>query len=256
MFWRSIIGLVIVFCIGIKRKRLVSSFKELSKQALFWLILRGIIGGITMFCFFTALGMGDIGEIGALLKISPIFAVVLAYLILKEGFNLKICIAIILAISGVFLIRNPFVAKFDIAHILVLIAALGTGFITINVRKLKIYGLDSWMVVMSLLVCSLLISLPRVIVDIKVYSMNTFLLVIGVGIMSTLAQLLTTAAAKYIEAKMSSILTLLSVFEFMIVGILVFGEVITQNKFAGAMLIIVSAVMTIMFSRIKKNTTT
>jgi drug/metabolite transporter (DMT)-like permease len=248
MFWRSLVGLIIVISVGIKKKRLRSSFKELNSKRTFWLILRGVAGGFTMFCLFTALTLGDLSEVGALNKLSPIPAVIFAYFILKEDLNRKVWFAVIIAVVGVFFIRNPFVDKLELAHILVLMSAVGAGFVRNVVRRLKLLGLDSWMIVLALLTTSFLISLPNVLTDITFYSLDTFMFMIGAGLASTLGQLLTTSASKYLPTRVIAILGLLVVFEFMIVGSLVFGEIMTIYKVIGAILIMISSSLTILFS--------
>jgi drug/metabolite transporter (DMT)-like permease len=249
MFWRSVIGLMIVLIIGLKRKRFFASFRELKKVTGLWLIVRGFIGGITMLSIFTAISIGgDLGEVGALHKLSPIFAAVFSVFILKESLNIKILFPIAIAITGVFFIRNPFTASFGLEHVLILFGALGTGFILNVIRKLRIYGVESWLIVAVLLVSSLVISAPKVIIDKPNYPLEAFLFMIGAGVASTVAQLLVTSASRYLQAKISSILSLLSVFEFMIIGHLIFSEDIGLYKVIGGILIVVSSAITILIS--------
>lgn len=250
MFWRSIIGFVIVLSIGIKRGNIKKKFMELPKKSIKWLIFRAIVGGCTMFCYFTALTLTDIGEVGALHKVAPVFAVIFAFLILKESLNYKVWIAVAFAIAGVMFIRNPFTTEgqFGIPHVLALLAAVGTGFVAICLRKLRLFGLDSWMIVLALLLMGILISLPVVIIDRAVYKPTTYLFLLGAGLLSTLSQLLNTTAVKHIQAKTLSILGLLSVFEFMIIGGVFFNEDIDEFNIIGALLIVIAATITILSS--------
>ncbi len=255
MFWRSVIGLIIVLLIGLKRKRFFASFRELKKVTGFWLVIRGFIGGITMLSIFTAISIGgDLGEVGALHKLSPIFAAVFAVFILKESLNIKLLFPIAIAITGVFFIRNPFTTSFGLEHILILFGAMGTGFILNVIRKLRIYGVESWLIVAVLLVSSLLISAPKVIIDKPIYPLEALLFMIGAGVSSTVAQLLVTSASRYLQAKISSILSLLSVFEFMIIGYLIFSEDVNSYKVTGGILIVISSAITILIS-ISRNKT-
>lgn len=240
---------MIVLCLGLSGKRFFASFRELRKVTGWWLFTRGFIGGITMLCIFSAISTGgDLGEVGALHKLSPIFAAVFAIFILKERLNIKILIPITIAIVGVFFIRNPLTSGFGLPHILILFGAMGTGFILNVIRKLRIYGVESWLIVAALLVSSLVISAPKVIIDKPVYPLNAFLFMVGAGIASTVAQLLVTTASRYLQAKISSILSLLSVFELMIIGNLVFSELITEYKVIGGSLIVISSAITIFIS--------
>jgi drug/metabolite transporter (DMT)-like permease len=254
MFWRSVIGLSIVLGVGLKNKRLLPALKELNKNSWKWLITRGLAGGFTMFSYFTAVTYADLGEVGALHKLSPVFSVIFGYFILREKLDLKVWMAVTLAIIGVFFIRNPFVSSFGIAHVLVLMAAMGSGFVLICVRKLKLSGVDTWLIISALLITALTISFPRMILDFRIYQPQTYLFVLGAGVASTIGQLLTTTASKYIEAKSVSILGLFSVFEIMLAGIIIFGEGISVFKITGAILIVSSAAIVILFNLNKSKT--
>ncbi len=248
VFWRSVIGLIIVFSIGLKRKRVVSSFKEMDKSTLRWLIIRGVVGATVMLVSFIGLAMPDtsLSEFGALSNINPVFAVIFAWIFLKEDLNWKVWLSLLIAIIGVFTV-NSFSLSFSTGNILIILSAIGEGFVMVCIRKLKVNGVDSWLVVVPLLVFGLIITFPRVIFTLTPYSIKTICYLIAVGGASTLGQLLLTSAAKYVKARTISILGLLSVFELTLVDI-VKGLGVTFPKIFGGLLIVLSSVIIIMIS--------
>ncbi len=248
IFWRSIVGFLIVLPIAVIKKEFRKTIKKLDKNLIKWLIIRGVIGSIGMLTTFAAVSFGDLGEVGALQRISPIFTIILAYFLLKEEINYKIIFAVILAITGVFFVRNPFVIGFTASHILVFISAFAIGFVSVCVRKLRSSGLEVWIVISVLLLTTFFISFPKIIIDEKWYTTRTFLFLLAIGVVSTLFQLLITFSHKYLLARTVSIIGLLAVFEMMTAGFLFFGEEISPYKVIGAILIVFSSGYTIYVS--------
>jgi drug/metabolite transporter (DMT)-like permease len=232
----------------LKRKRVVSSFKEMDKSTLRWLIIRGVVGATVMLVSFIGLAMPDtsLSEFGALSNINPVFAVIFAWIFLKEDLNWKVWLSLLIAIIGVFTV-NSFSLSFSTGNILIILSAIGEGFVMVCIRKLKVNGVDSWLVVVPLLVFGLIITFPRVIFTLTPYSIKTICYLIAVGGASTLGQLLLTSAAKYVKARTISILGLLSVFELTLVDI-VKGLGVTFPKIFGGLLIVLSSVIIIMIS--------
>jgi drug/metabolite transporter (DMT)-like permease len=218
-----------------------------------WLIIRGIAGASAMFFYITALSLNDLGEVGSLSNLNPIFTVFIAYIILKEKFNSKVFLAILIALIGVFMIRNPFTQSFSISHIFILIATGMMSFGTVINRKLKLMGVESWIIVTSFLFFGSLIFLPKYLIDNPSYTLQSYAYIIIAGVLMTTGHYFLTSAARYIESKNISIIGLLSVFEFMFLGYFIFGEELTEYKFLGGALIIISAVITIKMGISNKN---
>jgi drug/metabolite transporter (DMT)-like permease len=245
MFLRSISGLSLILIFTSIQGKIRRSFQSINRKKGFWLVMRGLSGAFAMFFYITALSLTDLGEVGSLSNVNPIFTVFFAYFILKEGFNYKIWFAIAIALAGVFLIRNPFTQDFSIAHILILFAASLMSLGAVINRKLKLIRVDSWIIVISFLFFGILFFMPKFIIDRPSYSFESYAYIIIAGCLMTIGHYFLTSAAKYIESKNISIISLLSVFEFMFLGYFMFGENLDEFKLLGGGLIIVSAVMTI-----------
>ncbi len=245
MFWRSFSGLLLLIIFSLIQGKIKLSFKEMNNKKIKWLFIRGLAGASAMFFYITALSLNDLGEVGSLSNLNPIFTVFIAYIILKERFNSKVWLAIAIALVGVFMIRNPFTQNFSISHIFILIATAMMSLGNVTNRKLKLMGVESWIIVASFLLFGSLIFFPKLLLDRPSYSLQSYAYIITAGILMTTGHYFLTSAARYIESKNISIIGLLSVFEFIFLGYFIFGEELTEIKFLGGVLIILSAIIVI-----------
>lgn len=243
VFWRSISGFIILSII-IRKKYNIDKLdlKVINKNGnLKWFILRGIISTFAAFALFTAISKADISEIGSLANINPIFTALIAYFILKEDLSIKIIMTIFLGIFGVFLIRNPFVIGFSSAHFLVLIAAFLIGFDFVLMKKLSILKFHYILIIFVMLITGFFFTLPIVISEFSSYNTYYFIFIFLAGTFDLITQIFYTNAAKYLTSGTISIISLLSVFEFMLWGVLIFNETVTVFNIFGGLLIIVSS---------------
>ncbi len=243
VFWRSISGFIIFFIIiRMKYNTEKIDIKVITKNGnLKWFILRGLICTLAAFALFTAIAGADISEIGSLANLNPIFTALIAYLILKEELSIKIILTIVLGILGVFLIRNPFVIGFSDAHYLVLIAAFLIGFDFVLIKKLSLLKFHYILIIFVMLITGFFFTLPIVISEFSSYNTYYFILIFLAGTFDLITQIFYTNAAKYLTSGSISIISLLSVFEFMLWGVLIFDETVTLFNISGGLLIIISS---------------
>ncbi len=76
---------------------------NLSTKTWVFLIISGLMTGLSWLCYFKALQMGDTTKVVTIDKFSLIFVLILSGLVLKEGINLKMFIASILITVGTIL---------------------------------------------------------------------------------------------------------------------------------------------------------
>lgn len=253
-FWRSAIALLLLsFVILFKRNNIKASFTKIDKPAVIWLLLRGLVGTGAVLIYVVSISYVDLGVAGALTNTSPIFTLLIARVFLKEELDLKIWFVIVLAVVGVFIVKNPFDGSFSVLHFLILVVALLIAFLNVSVRKLKLLGIESWIIVFIFFACQFLFTLPKVIVEGVNYDLMPFMFVVFSGIVEFLGQYTIAKASSYIQAKTVSVLMLLVVFEFMISSYVVFGQPITAQKMIGASLIVLSSAVAIIFSVRRKD---
>ena len=84
----------------------IKSFQQipnLSSKTWIFLIVSGLMTGLSWLCYFKALQLGDTTKVVTIDKFSLVFVLFLSSLILKEGINLKMFIACILITLGTIL---------------------------------------------------------------------------------------------------------------------------------------------------------
>jgi drug/metabolite transporter (DMT)-like permease len=256
IFWKSLVGMMVVLISGLVRKKLKGSLSNLNKEQKRWIIFRGIIGTIVVFAYFTALAYGGLGELGSIVNLNPVITVFLAFFILKESLNKKVILAVVIAITGVFfIVGNPFTIGFSWAYPLIIVTTVFISLETISIRKLNLIGIDIWIIVGSFLFVSLIITTPKIIIDGIDYQTDVFIYMMLVGLIDTSGHLSLSTAGRYLPAKIMSILTLATVFEFMIFGYIFFDEEINEYKIIGGILIIIaSSIAIIINARRRKKT--
>jgi len=243
VFWRSMAGFII-FLIVVFRKFDISRLNiTIIKQKgnLKWYILRGIVSTFAAFALFTAISQADMSEIGSLVNINPIFTALIAFFILKEELSIKTFFTILIGIVGVFLIRNPFISSFSQAHLLVLLAAILIGFDFVLMKKLSLLNFHYILIVGVMLIFGFFITLPKVVLEFNRYTPYLFILIFSAGTFDLITQIFYTNAAKYLTSGSISIISLISVFEFMLWGNIIFNESVTLINIIGGILIIISS---------------
>jgi drug/metabolite transporter (DMT)-like permease len=243
VFWRSIAGFIIFFIIVFRKFNISSLNIAIIKQKynLKWYILRGFVSTFAAYALFTAISQADMSEIGSLANINPIFTALIAFFILKEELSIKTFFTILIGIVGVFMIRNPFISNFSQAHLLVFLAALLIGFDFVLMKKLSLLNFHYILIVGVMLIFGFFITLPKVIIEFRSYTPYIFILIFLAGTFDLITQIFYTNAAKYLTSGSISIISLISVFEFMLWGNIIFQESVTIINIIGGILIIISS---------------
>ena len=78
--------------------------RELSKHNLLFLVLSGIATGLSWICYFKALETGDVSKVAPIDKLSVVFAMLLAFIFLKEPADPKVILGGTLIAAGTIVI--------------------------------------------------------------------------------------------------------------------------------------------------------
>jgi len=89
----------IIFFQGIHKE-----ISSISKFSLFFLILSGVATGLSWLFYFRALQLGDASKVAPIDKLSLVFTIILAGLILKEKISLQIFLGVLLMSIGAIVI--------------------------------------------------------------------------------------------------------------------------------------------------------
>ena len=110
----------------------------LDKRDLFFLTLRGLSGVLTFFAFVLALKHSSLSVSVMLLFTSPVWALVLGAVFLKERLTLERIGGIIVAFAGVWILINPSTAGIAIGYLYGLGAGIFSGMNFVLTRYLRI----------------------------------------------------------------------------------------------------------------------
>ena len=91
---------------------------------LWMLTLRGVLNFAAMLCFFTALSLSPLADVTALSFTAPLFATLLAVLILKERIGWRRVMAIVIGFIGTLIVLRPGFVEIGLGYGLVLTAAV------------------------------------------------------------------------------------------------------------------------------------
>ncbi len=80
------------------------SFGEITSREGLFILLSGIAGGVSWLLYFAALKVGDVPRVAAVDRSSLLFVIILSFLMLGEGLNLKTIIAAALIFAGLLII--------------------------------------------------------------------------------------------------------------------------------------------------------
>jgi drug/metabolite transporter (DMT)-like permease len=173
------------------------------------LLTRGVFGFMAMILFFYTIATIPLGEAITLNKTSPFFVTVLAFFLLKERLEAWTIFALLLGFGGVVLIVKPFGMSFSILHLLGLLGGFFAAAAYTTIKKIKdIY--DSRVIVLSFVIVGTV--MPAILFLLAPYvklpmsfaflsphfiipkDMLTWLLIVIMGLISTLSQWLLTKA--------------------------------------------------------------
>lgn len=206
------------------------------------LFLRSFFGTAGLICNFYAIDRLNISDANMLNKLSPFFAIIASYFILKEKASVKEWITVIVAFLGALFIIKP---SFELTSVYALIGALGglgAGLAYTFVRKLGKMGERGPVIVMFFSSFSCLVTLPGLIFNFKPMSAAQFLILLLAGISATGGQLCITRAYTFAPAKEISVFDYTQVIFAAVLGFFFFDQIPDIYSVIGYVIIIGCAV--------------
>ncbi len=156
-------------------------------------ILRGFTGLAIIYLLFTAIQLAPLGEVAAIISSRPVFASLLAILILKEASKGRRWVSVILGFMGALIIIRPGFSTVSNGVVLALTAAMAMAFLSIILKSLARTEKPDTIVIWQMVIftpCSLL---PALFVWVTP-DWEQFLLLAGVGLFGTATQRCLTRA--------------------------------------------------------------
>lgn len=188
-----------------------------------YLLIRSIAGGIGMICNFYAVDHLAISDASILNKLSPFFAIVFSYFVLKETADGVEWLSVVVAFIGAMFVVKPSFGLEVIPAAAGVIGGLGAGLAYTFVRKLGMRGENSMIIVAFFSGFTSLMFLPYLIFNYKPMTPKQWMFLILTGIAAAGGQIFITKAyakapAKEISVYDFSIVLFAAFFGFLFLG--------------------------------------
>lgn len=245
-FFRNLISLVFAGIILAKEKVWFSWKKENIK----YLLLRATAGTIGILCNFYAVDHLVLSDASMLNKMSPFFAIIFSYFILKEKVTVPQAIFVAGAFVGSLLIIKPTTAIFSSPAALVgLLGGLGAGIAYTYVRVLGKKGEKGPFVVFVFSAFSCLVTLPYLLFHYHPMSGSQLLFLALAGLSAAGGQFSITAAYFHAPAKEISVYDYSQILFSAILGFVVFHQLPDVYSWIGYVIICSMAVVMFLYNQ-------
>lgn len=239
VFYRSIIGLVVIF--GIVRVQGLS----LATPHVASHLWRGFSGFLALMLFFYAISALPLATAITLNYTSPLFLALLLTLWLKEKAHWRLIGAILVGFAGVILLLRPSLHPAQIVgSLLGLASGFLAGFAYLNIKQLGAMGEPEWRVVFYFtLFCTIGAGAWMLVHEFHALRWKTLPILIGLGTSATLAQLAMTRAYRVGKTLVVASLAYTTVIFASLFGILFWDEWLSPLSWVGIGLIVTSGVL-------------
>ncbi|KAF0843803.1 EamA domain-containing membrane protein RarD [Methylovorus glucosotrophus] len=241
VFYRSFFGLVFIY--GLTRIRKQSLATPLLSKHM-W---RAVLGFISLLLFFYAISELPLATAITLNYTSPLFMAALAPFYLGEKFRKTLFVAIALGFVGVTLLLKPSLHVDElIAGALGLLSGALAGIVYIHVTQLGRAGEPDWRTVFYFtLVCTLGGGIWMLVHDFHRVEWDDLLLLIGLGVSATIAQLALTRAYRTGNPLVVGSLAYSTVVLASVFGIVIWGEMLSLDRWFAVAIIVLSGVISV-----------
>lgn len=238
-FFRNIVAAIVAFIVLVHKKEPIRIEKKQAPS----LLLRSICGTIGIICNFYAIDHMNIADANMLNKLSPFFAIIMSYFILKEKANKVEWAAVGVAFIGTLFVAKPSFSLEFLNALIGIAGGLGAGMAYTYVRKLGKLGAKGPVIVLCFSSFSCLVLLPFLIFQYQpMTGMQLFYLLLAGGFAAG-GQLAITAAYTKAPAKEISVFDYSQVVFAAILGIVFLGQKPDLLSLVGYTIIIGTAVI-------------
>lgn len=249
-FFRNVVALV--FALVIMRKNQIPF--RCRRENFKYLLIRSVCGTMGILCNYYAIDHLVLSDASMLNKMSPFFAVIFSFLILKERIDLPQALCVAGAFLGSLLVIKPTFSNMALAPSLVgLLGGLGAGIAYTYVRKATLNGEKGPLVVCFFSAFSCLVTLPFILFDYEPMTGLQLLSLLGAGLSAAGGQFSITAAYSYAPAREISVYDYSQVIFAAGLGFVVFGQIPDFLSWLGYAVICTMAVVMFLYNNRKKS---
>ncbi|MCR5690938.1 MAG: DMT family transporter [Eubacterium sp.] len=203
-----------------------------------WLFVRAACGTLGLICNFYAVDHIHLADANILNKLSPFFAIMASYFVLKEKANKVEWITVFVAFTGALFVIKPSFQMEALYGFIGVMGGLGAGLAYTFVRKLDNMGERGPVIVMFFSLFSTLVTAPFLIFDFHPMTGKQLLFLLLAGISATGGQLSITAAYTKAPAKEISIFDYSQIIFAALLGFYFLGQVPDVYSIIGYVIIL------------------
>lgn len=245
-FFRNLIAAVFALILLLRERQL----PKITRRQLPLLILRSVFGTVGILCNFYAVDHLVLSDASMLNKMSPFFAILCSWLVLKEKITPVQGAAVLAAFGGSLLIIRPTLSNMDLFPSLIgLLGGAGAGAAYTMVRKLGQTGINRTMIVLFFSAFSCLVTLPFLVFDYHPMSGTQLAALLGAGLAASGGQFSITAAYCYAPAREISVYDYSQVIFSAFLGFVLFQQIPDQLSIIGYLLICGSGIALFLYHR-------
>ena len=239
-FFRNAVALLISFIL-IRKENI--SFK--SGNGNWSLILaRSVFGTMALIFNFYAIDHLNISDASMLNKLSPFFAILFSYFILKEKAKPYQLACVFAALAGTLFILKPGGENLiSIPALLGMLSGMGAGLAYTFVRKATGRGVPGKLIVFTFSLFSCIFALPYCILNFTPMTTKQLLSLLMTGVSASCGQFAITAAYTYAPASELSVYDYTQVIFASILGFLFLGEIPDVLSIIGYVTIIAASIV-------------
>lgn len=239
-FFRNLIAFFFAFII-MRKNGIPFGCKKENRLSL---LLRATFGTLGVLCNFYAVDHLVLADASVLNKMSPFFAIIFSFIILKEKITVRQGAVVVMAFLGSLLVIKPTFANIDLIPSMIgLCGGMFAGAAYTYVRKLTTNGEKGPMVVAFFSGFSCLVLLPFLIFDYHPMTIWQLLILLMAGLSAAGGQFTITAAYSYAPAREISVYDYSQIIFAAIIGFFIFGQIPDIYSWIGYVIIIGMAVV-------------
>ena len=223
---------------------------SINRRQLPFLLLRSMFGTIGILCNFYAVDHLVLSDASMLNKMSPFFAILCSYFVLKETITPVQGGAVLFAFIGALFIIKPTLSNMDLFPSMIgLLGGLGAGTAYTMVRRLGQTGINKTVIVLFFSSFSCLVTRPFLIFDYNPMSGLQIAALIGAGLAAAGGQFSVTNAYCFAPAREISVYDYTQVIFSALLGFFLFGQVPDLLSLVGYVLICGTGIGMFLYNR-------
>ena len=239
-FFRNLVA--VFFAFGIMKKEKISF--HVPEGTLKYLLGRSIAGTLGVFANFYAIGKLCIADASMLNKLSPFFAIIFSFFLMKEKIKpYQLACVITAFIGALFILRPGLDSMATFPAFIGMLGGMGAGFAYANVRLASQHGVPGPLIVFFFSVFCCLSAVPFIIANPQPLSGWQLASLLMAGLSATGGQFSITAAYSYAPAREISVYDYTQIIFAAILGMLFLGEMPDVFSIIGYIIIVGAGVV-------------